>query len=192
MDETLALPSDHAVKIALRTQQIIAYEIGVANTIDPLAGSYFVEALTNKIEDQAEKYFEEIERRGGVLKCIEQGYFQKEIARSAYRYQKEIEAKDRIVVGINDFIEPDEEIKIPILYIDPQVEKDQCAALKKIKQSRDNDKVKRSLENLRKVAQGSDNTVPGILECVRCYTTEGEIVDLLREVFGEYQEPPFF
>ncbi len=192
MDETLALPSDHAVKIALRTQQIIAYEIGVANTIDPLAGSYFVEAMTNKLEAQAEKYFEEIERRGGVLKCIEQGYFQKEIAKSAYRYQKEIEAKDRIVVGINEFIEPDEEIKIPIVYIDPQVEKDQCAALKKLRETRDNDKVKRSLENLRKVAQGTDNTVPAILECVRCYTTEGEIVDVLREVFGEYQEPPFF
>jgi methylmalonyl-CoA mutase N-terminal domain/subunit len=192
MDETLALPSDHAVKIALRTQQLIAHETGVANTIDPLAGSYFVEAMTNKIEAQAEKYFDEIERRGGVLKCIEQGYFQQEIARSAYRYQKEIEAKDRIVVGINDFIEPDEEIKIPILYIDPQVEQDQCDALKKLRENRDNDQVKRSLENLRKVAQGNENTVPAILDCVRCYTTEGEIVDVLREVFGEYQEPPFF
>ncbi len=192
MDETIALPSDHAVKIALRTQQIIAHEIGIANTIDPLAGSYFVEAMTNKIETQAEKYFDEIERRGGVLKCIEQGYFQQEIARSAYRYQKEIEAKDRIVVGINDFIESDEEIKIPILYIDPQVEKDQCTALKKLKQNRDNDKVKRSLENLRKVAQGNENSVTAILDCVRCYTTEGEMVDVLREVFGEYHEPPFF
>ncbi len=192
MDETLALPSDHAVKIALRTQQLIAHETGVANTIDPLAGSYFVEAMTNKIEAQAEKYFDEIERRGGVLKCIEQGYFQQEIARSAYRYQKEIEAKDRIVVGINDFIESDEEIKIPILYIDPQMEKDQSTALKKLKEKRDNDKVKRSLENLKKVAQGTENTVPAILECVRCYTTEGEIVDVLRVVFGEYQEPPFF
>jgi len=192
MDETLALPSDHAAKIALRTQQLIAYEIGVANTIDPLAGSYFIESMTNKIEEQAERYFEEVERRGGVLKCIEQGYFQKEIAKSAYRYQKEIEMKDRIIVGINDFREENEEIKIPILQIDPQVEKDQCASLRKLREDRDNDKVKRSLENLRKVAEGSDNTVPAILDCVRCYTTEGEIVDILRDVLGEYQEPSIF
>ncbi len=192
MDETLALPSDHAVKIALRTQQLIAHETGVANTIDPLAGSYFVESLTNKIEARAEAYFEEIERRGGVLKCIEQGYFQREIAASAYRYQKEVEARDQIVVGVNDYVEADEEIKIPILQIDPKVETDQCAGLKKMRENRDNDRVQRSLENLRKVAEGTENTVPAILECVRCYTTEGEIVDVLRDVFGEYQEPPFF
>lgn len=192
MDETLALPSDHAVKIALRTQQLIAHETGVANTIDPLAGSYFVESLTDKIEAQTEAYFDEIERRGGVLKCIEQGYFQREIAASAYRYQKEVEAKDQIVVGVNDFVEENEEIKIPILQIDPKVENNQCAGLKKMRENRDNDKVRRSLENLRKVAEGTENTVPAILDCVRCYTTEGEIVDVLRDVFGEYREPPFF
>ena len=190
MDETLALPSDYAAKVALRTQQIIGYETGVNNTIDPLAGSYFIESLTNKMEEGAEKYFAEIERRGGVLKCIEEGYFQREIAQAAYRYQKEIENKERIIVGINGFIEEDEDIKIPLLYIDPQIEIDQCKALKKLRQERDNDKVKRSLENLRKVAESTDNTVPAILECVRCYTTEGEIVDVLRQVFGEYQEPP--
>ena len=190
MDETLALPSDYAAKVALRTQQLIAYETGVANTIDPLAGSYFVESLTNKMEQGAEKYFDEIEMRGGVLKCIEEGYLQREIAGAAYRYQKEIEDQDRIIVGINDFIEENEEIKIPILTIDHQIEIDQNKALKKLREDRDNDKVKSSLQNLRKVAEGSDNTVPAILECVRCYTTEGEIVDVLREVFGEYQEPP--
>lgn len=190
MDETYALPSEKAVQIALRTQQIIAYESGVANTIDPLAGSYYIEALTDRMEEEAEKYFAEIDRRGGVLKCIEEGYFQREIAEAAYRYQKEIEAKDRIVVGINDFVIPEEKIEIPILKIDPEVEKKQVQAVKKIKAERDNDKVKKSLQDLKKVVQGTDNTMPAILECVRCYATEGEIVDVMREVFGEYIEPP--
>jgi methylmalonyl-CoA mutase N-terminal domain/subunit len=190
MDETYALPSEKAVQIALRTQQVIAHETGVANTIDPLAGSYFVEALTSKMEEEAEKYFAEIERRGGVLKCIEEGYFQREIAEAAYRYQKEIESKDRIVVGINDFIIPDEQVEIPILKLDPEIEKEQVQAVKRIRTERDNDKVKMSLENLKKVIQGTGNTMPAILECVRCYTTEGEIVDVMREVFGEYIEPP--
>ncbi len=190
MDETYALPSEKAVQIALRTQQVIAHETGVANTIDPLAGSYYVEALTNKMEEEAEKYFAEIERRGGVLKCIEEGYFQREIAEAAYRYQKEIESKDRIVVGINDFVIPDEQVEIPILKLDPEVEKEQVQVVKKVRTERDNDKVNRSLENLKKVVQGTDNTMPAILECVRCYATEGEIVDVMREVFGEYIEPP--
>jgi methylmalonyl-CoA mutase N-terminal domain/subunit len=190
MDETYALPSEKAVFIALRTQQLIANETGVANTIDPLAGSYFVEALTNKMEQEAEKYFAEIERRGGVLKCIEEGYFQREIAEAAYRYQKQIESKERIVVGVNDFVLEDEKVEIPILRIDPEVEKDQVRNLRKLKERRDNDKVKSSLENLKKVAQGTDNTMPALIECVRCYTTEGEICDVLREVFGEYVEPP--
>ncbi|MGB8658165.1 MAG: methylmalonyl-CoA mutase family protein [Candidatus Zixiibacteriota bacterium] len=190
MDETYALPSEKAVFIALRTQQLIAHETGVANTIDPLAGSYFVEALTNKMEQEAEKYFEEIQRRGGVLKCIEEGYFQREIAEAAYRYQKQIESKERIVVGINDFVLEDEKVEIPILRIDPEVEKDQVRNLRKVKERRDNDRVKRALENLRKIAQGTENTMPALIECVRCYTTEGEICDVLREVFGEYIEPP--
>ncbi|NIM23365.1 MAG: methylmalonyl-CoA mutase, partial [Armatimonadetes bacterium] len=125
MDETYALPSEKAVHIALRTQQLIAYESGAANTIDPLAGSYFVESLTNKMEEDAEKYFEEIDRRGGVLKCIEEGYFQREIAEAAYRYQKQIESKDRIVVGVNEFVLEDEKVEIPILKIDPEVEREQ-------------------------------------------------------------------
>jgi methylmalonyl-CoA mutase N-terminal domain/subunit len=190
MDETYALPSERAVHIALRTQQLIAHETGVANTIDPLAGSYYVEALTNEMEQEAEKYFDEIERRGGVLKCIEEGYFQREIAEAAYRYQKQIENRERLVVGLNDFVLEDEKVEIPILKIDPEVEKEQVRNLKEVRKKRDNDKVKRSLENLKKVAQGTDNTMPVLLECVRCYTTEGEICGVLREVFGEYTEPP--
>ena len=190
MDETLALPSEKAVKIALRTQQIIANETGVANVIDPLAGSYFIEKLTNELEEEAEAYFDEIEKRGGVLKCIEEGFFQREIAKSAYQYQLEIERKERIIVGVNDFIEPDEKIEIPLLIIDEQVAKDQIAGLQKVKEKRDNDKVKRSLEELKRVAESGENHMPAMLECVRCYTTEEEITATLREVYGEYIEPP--
>ncbi|HVP36106.1 MAG TPA: methylmalonyl-CoA mutase family protein [Terriglobales bacterium] len=190
MDETWALPSEKAVQIALRTQQLIAFETGVANTIDPLAGSYYVESLTNKMEEEAEKYFAEIERRGGVLKGIEEGYFQREIAEAAYRYQKEIESKERIVVGVNDFVIQDEKIEIPILKIDPEVEREQVQAIKKVRAERDNDKVKGTLENLKRVCKGDENTMPAILECIRCYATEGEIVDVMKSVFGEYVEPP--
>ncbi|NMC42531.1 MAG: methylmalonyl-CoA mutase family protein [candidate division Zixibacteria bacterium] len=191
MDETLALPSDKAVLLALRTQQIIMHETGVANTIDPLAGSYYVEYLTDKLEAEAEAYFTEIERRGGVLKGIEEGFFQREIAKSAYRYQKEIEREERIIVGVNGYV-MDEEITIPVLRIDETVARDQVASLQKIKQSRDNDKVKRTLEELAVCARGNGNTLQAILDCVRVYATEGEIVDTLRPIFGEYQEPPMF
>jgi len=190
MDETYALPSEKAVHIALRTQQLMAHETGVANTIDPLAGSYFVENLTNEMEKEAEDYFAEIEKRGGVLKCIDQGYFQREIAEAAYRYQKEIEKKDRIIVGVNDYIEEGEEIAIPILKIDEQVEKDQVASLKKVKTKRDNDRVKTCLAALKKAAQDGENHMPPLLDCVRCYTTEEEITSVLTEVFGTYTEPP--
>jgi methylmalonyl-CoA mutase N-terminal domain/subunit len=190
MDETYALPSEKAVHIALRTQQIIAHESGAANTIDPLAGSYFVESLTNEMEREAEEYFAEIEKRGGVLKCIEEGYFQRELAESAYRYQKEIESKERIIVGINDFTEEDEEVKIPILKIDEQVEKDQIASLKKVKASRDNDRVKTCLAALKKAAEDGSNHMPPLLDCIRCYTTEEEITSVLAEVFDTYTEPP--
>ena len=190
MDETLALPSEKAVKIALRTQQIIANETGVANVIDPLAGSYFVEKLTNEMEEEAESYFEEIEKRGGVLKCIEEGYFQKEIARSAYQYQMEIERKERIIVGVNDFVESDEEIEIPILIIDENVAKDQLKSLEQIKANRDNDKVARTLAELKRVAAEAENHMPALLDCVKAYVTEEEITSTLREIFGEYVEPP--
>ncbi len=189
MDETYALPTEGAVKLALRTQQLIAHETGVANTIDPLAGSYFVESLTNELEAEAEKYFEEIEKRGGVLKCIDQGFFQREIAEAAYRYQKEIEKKERIIVGINEFIE-EEKVKIPILKIDPQVEKDQIAATRKVKEGRDNDRVKTTLAALKKAVQAGENHMPPLLDCIRCYTTEEEITSVLASVFGTYTEPP--
>ncbi len=188
MDETLALPSEKAALIALRTQQIIAYESGVANTIDPLAGSYFVEALTEKMEAEAEEYFAEIERRGGVLACIEEGFFQKELAQSAYRFQREIETDERKIVGVNDFILEDEKIEIPVLKIDHQVEKDQVAFVKKIKAERDNGAVQTSLEKLRKVAEGDGNTFEAILDCARVYASVGEMCDVLREVWGEYVE----
>jgi methylmalonyl-CoA mutase N-terminal domain/subunit len=191
MDETLALPSDKAVLLALRTQQIIMHETGVANTIDPMAGSYFVEYLTDKLEAEAEAYFVEIERRGGVLKGIEEGFFQREIAKSAYRFQKEIERQERIIVGVNGYV-MDEEITIPVLRIDESAARDQLASLKKVKQSRDNDKVKRTLEDLAVCAKGDGNTLKAILDCVRVYVTLGEIVDTLRPIFGEYQEPPMF
>ncbi|MEZ5360396.1 MAG: methylmalonyl-CoA mutase family protein [Candidatus Zixiibacteriota bacterium] len=191
MDETLALPSEKAVLLALRTQQIIMNETGVTNTIDPLAGSYYVEYLTDKIEAEAEEYFDEIERRGGVLKCIEEGYFQRELAKSAYRYQKEIERGERIIVGVNGYV-MDEDIDIPILKIDEGIAEEQISNLKKTKETRDNDKAKRTLAELTECARGTGNTMKAILECVRVYATEEEICDAMRPVFGEYNEPPMF
>jgi methylmalonyl-CoA mutase N-terminal domain/subunit len=191
MDETLALPSEKAALLALRTQQIIMYETGVTNTIDPLAGSYYVESLTDKIEAEAEAYFGEIDRRGGVLQCIEEGYFQREIAKSAYRFQKEIEKKERIIVGVNEYVMTNQ-VAIPVLKIDESAAQEQFASLKKVKGSRDNDKVKRTLADLTVCAKGDGNTLKAILDCVRVYATEGEIVDALRPVFGEYTEPPMF
>ncbi len=188
MDETLALPSEKAALIALRTQQIIAYETGVANTVDPLAGSYFVEALTDKMEEEAEAYFAEIDRRGGVLQCIDEGYFQREVAKAAYRFQQEIESKDRVIVGVNDFVLEDEKIEIPVLRIDPTVERDQAAFVRKIRAQRNAGAVQASLDNLRKIAQGKGNTFEAILACVKTYATVGEMCDVLREVWGEHVE----
>jgi len=188
MDETLALPSEKAVLIALRTQQVIAYETGVANTVDPLAGSYFVESLTDQMEQEAEKYFAEIERRGGVLQCIEDGYFQREIAKAAYRFQQELEAKDRVIVGVNDFVMDNEKIDIQVLRIDEQVQKDQVAFLKKVKRERNNAAVQASLARLKQVASGKGNTFEVILECARAYASVGEMCDVLREVWGEHVE----
>ena len=190
MDETLALPSEKAVKIALRTQQIIAHETGVANTIDPLAGSYFVEALTDQMEKEAEEYFKEIERRGGMLACIEEGFPQREIAKAAYRFQQEIESKERTIVGINDFVDEDEKLEIPVLRIDRQVELEQCAFVRKVRAERDNEAVRNTLAKLRSVAAGEGNTFEAILDCCRVYTTLGEMCDVLRAEWGEYVEPP--
>jgi methylmalonyl-CoA mutase N-terminal domain/subunit len=192
MDETLALPSDKAVKIALRTQQIIAYEHGVINTADPLGGSYFVEALTKKMEDEAEQYFEKIDALGGVIRSIEAGFFQKEIADAAYRYQTELDRKEKIVVGMNEFVEEDEKIDIPILTIPKEVEIAQVKRLKELHASRDNDMAKRCLDNLQKSAKEGTNLMPRILECARNYVTLGEMCNSLKEEFGVYVEQTVF
>jgi len=192
MDETLALPTEKAVMIALRTQQLIAYETGVANIIDPLGGSYFIEAKTREMEEKAEEYFQKIEELGGVIKAIEKGFFQKEIGKSAYEYQRAVEEGRKIVVGVNKFALEDEKIEIPILKIDPKVEKEQKRAVRKLREERDNNKVARELERLKETARGTDNLMPVILDCARCYCTEGEIIAALKEVFGEYKEPIFF
>jgi methylmalonyl-CoA mutase N-terminal domain/subunit len=189
MDETLALPTEKAVQIALRTQQILAHETGVANTSDPLAGSYYVEHLTNKLEEEAEAYFKKIESLGGVVKALDTGFFQKEISDAAYRYQREIEAKTKIVVGVNDYVVENEKIDIDVLKVDPRVEEEQSQALKKLRSERDNLAAKSALEDLAKAARGTDNLMPKILSCARAYCTEGEMIDALKQVFGEYKEP---
>jgi len=191
MDEVLALPSEKAVQIALRTQQVLAYETGVVNTIDPLAGSYFVETLTNQMEEGAEEYFRKIDELGGVLGAIRENFFQQEIADAAYRYQKEIESKDRIIVGINEFVN-EEKDKIELLKIDPEVERSQVSRLKVLKQSRDNLRVQTALMDLKEAARGTDNLIPKIMNAVRAYATEGEMIAVLKEVFGEYRERAVF
>jgi methylmalonyl-CoA mutase N-terminal domain/subunit len=188
MDETLALPSEKAALIALRTQQIIAHESGVADTIDPLGGSYYIESLTSRLEQEAQEYFDEIERRGGVVRAIEDGYFQREIAKAAFQYQQEIERKDRVIVGVNEYVIEDEHIDIPLLTIDPDVERDQVQRLKKLRERRDNAQVKKSLEALRLAAEGTENLLPRFIDCARCYATLGETIGVLREVYGEYRE----
>jgi len=186
-DEAYALPSEDSVRIALRTQQLIAYESGVADMIDPLGGSYAVEALTNEIERKATQYIEKIDAMGGGVKGIESGYIQEEIGESAYQYQKEIETKKRIIVGLNQFQIEEEPLK-DILRIRPEVEQYQKEKLSRAKKERDYKKVKETLAVLKKAAQGKDNVVPPILDAVRAYATLGEISDTLREVFGEYKE----
>jgi len=192
MDETLALPSEKAVKIALRTQQIIAHEIGVTNTIDPLAGSYFVEALTDKMEKGAEAYFEKIEALGGVIPAIEAGFFQHEIADAAYRYQLEFDRKEKIIVGVNDYVEENEKIEIPILYIPPEVEIKQRERLAQVQASRDQQKVIETLDALRIAADEGKNLMPPLIECTKAYVTLGEMCNTLAEVFGVYEEPAVF
>ncbi len=188
MDEALALPSELAVRVALRTQQIIAHETGVTNTVDPLGGSYYVEWLTDKMEAEANEYFRRIEELGGVIPAIYQGFFQREIAEAAYRYQKEVDEKKRIIVGVNAY-ESDDPITIPILEMDPKGYERQLARLERVRKTRDNDRVKRTLEALHKAARGTENLMPYILEAVRAYATLGEIMDVLRDVFGVYREP---
>lgn len=192
MDETLALPSDKAVKIALRTQQIIAYEHGVINVADPLGGSYYVEKLTDELESEAERYFDLIDSQGGVIACIENGFFQREIADAAYRYQKELDKKEKIVVGVNEFVEEEEKIDIPILYISKEVEEKQIKRLKELRASRNQDDVKNSLSELKKSAIDGTNLMPRVLDCARKYVTLGEMCGELKEVFGVYEEQAVF
>jgi len=188
-DEALALPSEKAARLALRTQQIIAHESGVANTIDPLGGSFFVETLTNQMEEECYHYFRQIEDLGGVIPAIEAGFFQREIAEASYRYQREIETKERISVGVNECV-MDEPIEIPILEMDPEGEQRERQRLARLRRERDSGLANQSLSALREACQGSQNLMPYILDAVNAYCTLGEICDVMRQVFGEYQEGP--
>jgi methylmalonyl-CoA mutase, N-terminal domain len=191
MDETIALPSDKAVKIALRTQQIIAHEIGVTETIDPLAGSYYVEHLTATLEEKAEDYFRQIDAMGGVIGGIERGFFQREIGRAAYQYQQEMEKKQRVIVGVNEYVEPDEKLEIPILYVPEAVETEQKRSLAELRRTRGDKACSAALKGLTAAAAsapGEKNVMERILECARAYATEGEIRNAMREVFGDYTE----
>ncbi len=187
MDEALALPSEHAVTIALRTQQIIAEESGVINSVDPLGGSYFLEALTNKMENQAYVYFDRIKDLGGVLPGIDQGFFQGEISDSAYRYQREIDSQLRQVIGVNAFME-EKDPEIPLLEMDPEGFRNQVDRIRNLKKERDQGRVGQALDRLRIACQGTENTMPFIIEAVHAYATLGEITGVMKEVFGIYRE----
>jgi methylmalonyl-CoA mutase N-terminal domain/subunit len=192
LDETLALPTEKAVRIALRTQQILAYETGVANTIDPLAGSYYVEWLTDKMEEDAERIFAEIDEMGGVVKGIEEGYFQSQIALSAERFQHEVETHQRIIVGINDFTNGNEDLSIDLLKIGPEIEQKQRQRLADLRNKRDSDRVEKALERLTQAAQNDENLMEPTLDAVRAYATLGEIRYALEKVYGRFREPVFF
>ena len=188
MDETIALPSEKAAEIALRTQQLIAFETGVANVVDPLGGSWYIESLTNDIEKKVLKYFDEIDSHGGVINGIENGYFQIKIAEAASEYQKLVDTKERIVVGVNEYIKDDEKIEIPVLEIKEQVQQDQINKLKILKETRNNNDVKIALQNLTNGAKTNKNLMPLIIKAAKSYATLGEIVDSMKKVFGEWQE----
>jgi methylmalonyl-CoA mutase N-terminal domain/subunit len=190
-DEALALPTDRAALIALRTQQIIAEETGVANTVDPLGGSYFIESLTKKMEDGAYEYFEKIDSLGGMVEAIEKGFPQREIQESAYQYQKAVERGDQTIVGVNKYSMEGEQSEFPILVIDEGVRDSQVARLEHAKSRRDNGEVAGALEKLKRAARDNENTMPATIEAVRAYATLGEICDALRDVYGLYEEPAF-
>jgi methylmalonyl-CoA mutase N-terminal domain/subunit len=187
MDEALALPTEESALIALRTQQIIANETGVTNTIDPVAGSYAIESLTEQIETRAHEYLSKIDAMGGMIKAIESGFVQTEIQRAAYDYQRGVESKDNIVVGVNDFVTEDHR-QIPTLRIDAEIEHAQVARLRALRAKRDTPKAKAALAELQRCAGTSENLLPAILAAVEAYATVGEISDAMREVYGEYQE----
>ena len=192
MDETLALPSEKAVKIALRTQQLIAFETGVINTVDPLGGSYFVESLTDQMEKEANEIFDQIDTFGGVIPAIESGYFQKEIADAAYRYQREVEKKEKIIVGVNEFIEPNEQVEIPLLTVPIEVEIEQKSRLADLRQSRNQQLVDESITEIKDAALNDKNLMPVFIRAARNYVTLGEMVGSLKEVFGTYEEVAVF
>ena len=192
MDETIALPSEKAAEIALRTQQLIAHETGVANVVDPLGGSWFIENLTDEIEEKTENYFSEINNLGGVVSAIEQGYQQREISKAASIYQQKIDNNKRIVVGVNEFINDQQNIDIPILEIDTRAEQNQIEKLNQLKNNRDSKEVERSLKEIKKACQNGDNLVPLIVNSAKAYCTLGEIVETMKAEFGEWQESSFF
>jgi methylmalonyl-CoA mutase N-terminal domain/subunit len=189
LDEALSLPTAEAATLALRTQQIIAHESGVTNMVDPLGGSYFLERLTLDMEAGAYKYFDTIDRMGGMVAAIEQGYPQREIAEASYRFQQAVEAREKLIVGVNAYVDEDE-APVPILYIDDQAAEAQATRLAAVKARRDSGRVARSLEALKAAARGTDNTMYPLLECVRAYATVGEMCDALRDVWGEWEEVP--
>ena len=191
MDEALALPSEKAVRLALRTQQIIEEETGVASTADPLGGSYYLEWLTDKMEEETMRYFDRIEQFGGVIPAIERGFFQRELAEASYKLQQEYERSDRITVGVNKY-QMEDRVEIPILRMDEKGEEIQLNRLKKLRKDRDNGKMEKALERLRRAAEGDENTMPYILDCVHAHATLGETCQVLRDVFGEYEEPAIF
>jgi methylmalonyl-CoA mutase N-terminal domain/subunit len=186
MDETLALPSEHAVTLALRTQQVLAYETGVTNTVDPLGGSYFIETLTRQMEEEARKYFERIEQLGGMLPAIEAGFFRREIAEAAFAYQRDVDARRKLIVGVNAFQEAEEKA-LELLEIDPAVEREQIASLRRLKDRRDAEAVRSALREVRRVAGTHDNLMPALLQAARACCTVGEIMNALADVFGRYE-----
>ena len=188
MDETLALPSEKAVEIALRTQQVLAFETGICNVVDPLGGSWYVEELTDSLENEANDYFEKINDMGGVINGIELGYFQKEIADASVIYNNKVENKERIIVGLNDYIKEDEKIEIPILEIDESVQNTQINNLKMLRKNRDNKKVDTLLKKITNASKRSENLIPLIIDAALEYATLGEIVDSMKKVFGEWKE----
>lgn len=185
MDETLALPSEHAVTLALRTQQVLAHETGVTNTVDPLGGSYFIETLTKQLEEQADNYFKRIGEQGGMLEAIERGFFRREIADAAFEYQREIDAKRKLIVGVNAFQETDEK-PLDVLTIDDTPEREQLAALKKIQTSRDKQTVEKLLDKVRRTSETNENLMPVLIEAARARCTVGELMKAMADVFGEY------
>src|SRR5256885_4950185 len=191
LDETYALPTKEAVTLALRTQQVIAHESGVADTIDPLAGSYYLEHLTDRMEEGFARYLAEIEKRGGMVEAVEQGYPQREIVEAAFHFQQQVDEGEKTIVGINKYA-TEEEIAIPTLAIDPEVEREQNERLAETRRTRDNGRWRESLEALRSAARAGDELMPRFLDCARAYASVGEQVLVLQEVFGEYHDPGYF